>query len=149
GYKPGPRWEAVNVLAEKLEVSSDGRRFAFTLKKGVQFHHGFGEVTADDVKYSYERIAGIQKLYPNAGAKDVSLYASNWQELERVKVTGRYTGIIVLKKPDATVLTTNLPFYSTGLVVSKKAIQQYGKHGAATNPVGTGPYQLPHSYTPG
>ena len=56
-YKPGT-WEVVNVLAETFEPSADGLQFDFKLKEGIQFHGGYGEVTAEDVKFSYERIAG-------------------------------------------------------------------------------------------
>ena len=53
-YPPSnpPKWEQVNVLAESLDVSSDRKQIAFKLKQGVEFHRGFGEVTADDVKFS-------------------------------------------------------------------------------------------------
>ena len=57
-YAPGT-WDLVNQLAETFEPSADGLQFAFKLKEGIQFHGGYGEVTAEDVKFSYERIAGL------------------------------------------------------------------------------------------
>ena len=42
-------------LAESWTVSEDGTMWTFKLRKGVQFHHGFGEFTAEDVKFSFER----------------------------------------------------------------------------------------------
>ncbi len=42
-------------LAEYWVISGDGRKFTFTLRKGAKFHHG-REVTADDVKFSLERL---------------------------------------------------------------------------------------------
>ena len=42
-------------LAESWTLSPDGTVWTFKLKKGVQFHKGFGELTAEDVKYSFER----------------------------------------------------------------------------------------------
>ena len=42
-------------LAESWTLSPDGTMWTFKLKKGVQFHKGFGEFTAEDVKYSFER----------------------------------------------------------------------------------------------
>ena len=59
-YKPGT-WEVVNKLAETFEPSADGLQFDFKLKEGIQFHGGYGELTAEDVKFSYERIAGLTK----------------------------------------------------------------------------------------
>src|SRR5882672_7483978 len=44
----------VPLLAERFDVSADGRRIAFKLREGALFHDG-DEVTADDVKRSMER----------------------------------------------------------------------------------------------
>ena len=40
-------------LAEKWELSADGKTYTFHLRKGVKWHRGYGELTADDVKFSY------------------------------------------------------------------------------------------------
>ena len=45
----------------RFEPSKDGLSVHFTLKQGVEFHGGYGEITSEDVKYSYERIAGLTK----------------------------------------------------------------------------------------
>src|SRR5207244_7210260 len=42
-------------LAESWTVSDDGTVWTFKLRKGVQFHKNFGELTADDVKFSFDR----------------------------------------------------------------------------------------------
>jgi ABC-type transport system substrate-binding protein len=42
-------------LAEYWMISSDGQKYTFFLKKGVRFHHGT-ELTAEDVKFSFERL---------------------------------------------------------------------------------------------
>jgi ABC-type transport system substrate-binding protein len=42
-------------LAEYWQISQDGTTYTFYLKKGIRFHHG-EEVTADDVKFSFERL---------------------------------------------------------------------------------------------
>jgi len=132
-YRPGTQ-QRVNVLAEKFEVSRDGLQIRFTLRRGVQFHAGYGEVTADDVKFSYERIAGITK-------PDIkSSYADDWSALREVEVTGRYTGIIRLKHEFAPLYTTTLPL-ERGYVLSERAVKERGD-GFATAPVGTGPYEL-------
>ena len=47
--------ELVGDLAESWEVSDDGCTWTFHLKKGVKFHSG-KELTAADVKASYERL---------------------------------------------------------------------------------------------
>lgn len=135
------RGETYNVLAESLEVSDDGRRVAFTLKQGIEFHGGYGELTAEDVKFSFERAAGIQKLYTNAAKDDVPYYSGDWAGLERVRVQGKYAGEIVFKEPFAPFLTVTLPSSSTGYVVSKKAVEALGRKRWPANPIGTGPYR--------
>src|SRR5262245_43300677 len=42
-------------LAESWSMSADGTIWTFKLRKGVQFHKGFGEMTAEDVKFSFDR----------------------------------------------------------------------------------------------
>src|SRR3989441_6944163 len=43
-------------LAWKWEISPDGKKYTFHLRKGVKFHDG-ADFTAEDVKATYERIA--------------------------------------------------------------------------------------------
>jgi peptide/nickel transport system substrate-binding protein len=131
-FKPGT-FDVVNCRAETFTPSKNGLTFKFKLKEGVQFHGGYGEVTAEDVKYSYERIAGITK--PNIH----SPYSGDWSTLKEVKVTGKYTGTIILKKKFAPLLHSTLPAGS-GLVLSKKALLKLGNKGIAVHPIGTGPY---------
>ncbi len=111
-YKPGT-WKLVNELAEEWEGSEDGLRWDFRLKKGIQFHGGYGEMTAEDVKFSFERIAGLTK------PKIESTYQADWSALEEVRVTGKYTGTVVLKEPFAPLMNTTVPI-NAGQIVSKK-----------------------------
>lgn len=132
-YKPGT-WEIVNQLADTFEPSADGLQFHFTLKQGIPFHGGYGELTAEDVKFSYERTAGLTR------PKIDSPYKNDWAALQEVKVAGPYEGTIILKEPFAPMMTTTLPIFS-GWVVSKKAVEERGKK-FATSPIGTGPYEF-------
>jgi peptide/nickel transport system substrate-binding protein len=43
-------------LAHSWEIAKDGKTYTFFLRKGVQFHDG-AELTADDVKATFDRIA--------------------------------------------------------------------------------------------
>jgi ABC-type transport system substrate-binding protein len=52
------QWEPVAskvhpMLAESWSVSDDYLVWTFNLRKGVQFHKGYGEMTAEDVAWSY------------------------------------------------------------------------------------------------
>jgi len=132
-FKPGT-YDPVNELAEAWNGSEDGLRWDFTLKKGVQFHKGHGEMTAEDVKFSFERIAGLTK------PKLESPYAGDWAALKVVEVKDQYSGTVILKEPFAPLMTTTIP-QQAGEIVSKKAVTELGdKFG--TSPVGTGPYEF-------
>jgi peptide/nickel transport system substrate-binding protein len=137
-FKPGT-FDNVNCLATSLEPSKDGKRIHFKLRQGVEFHGGYGEMTSDDVKYSYERIAGITR--PNLHA----VYQGDWAALQRVKTEGKYAGTIILKESFAPLGRSTMPA-GAGLVVSKKAVLKLGKK-FATHPIGTGPYEFT-SWTP-
>jgi peptide/nickel transport system substrate-binding protein len=132
-FKPGT-WNVVNQLAETFEASSDGLRFHFTLKKGIEWQKGYGEVRATDVKFSYERIAGLTKPKIN------SPYSGDWSALDRVQVTGPYEGTIILKQPFAPIMHSTLPAPS-GKVLPEKAVTKLGKK-FSTNPVGSGPFEF-------
>jgi peptide/nickel transport system substrate-binding protein len=43
-------------LAQRWEISPDGKKYTFHLRKGVKFHDG-ADFTAEDVKATYDRIA--------------------------------------------------------------------------------------------
>ena len=132
-FKPGT-YDQVNELAESWHGSEDGLRWDFTLKKGIQFHGDYGEVTAEDVKFSFERIAGLTK------PKLDSAYSGDWAALKEVKVKDKYSGTVVLKEPFAPLMTTTIP-QQAGEIVSKKAVEELGEK-FGTKPVGTGPYEF-------
>jgi peptide/nickel transport system substrate-binding protein len=130
-YKEGS-WEIVPDLAESWEVASDGKSVVFHLRKNVQFHKGFGEMTAEDVKFSFERIIDPAAKSPEKGT---------WKLLEKVEVIDKYTVKLILKNKMANLFTSALPMNS-GLIVSKKAVEKMGQEKFSKDPIGTGPYQL-------
>lgn len=121
--------ELVLDAAESIELSDDGLSLEFTLREGIQFHHGYGEMTAEDVKFSYERFIDPEVDSP---------YGSDWARLVEVEVVDRYSGRIVLDDVHAPLLSSTLPF-TTGSIVSRAAVEELGER-FATQPVGSGPY---------
>jgi peptide/nickel transport system substrate-binding protein len=128
-----PDGETVNVLADTYELSDDGLTIDFTLKQGVQFHGGYGEMTMDDVKFSIDRAAGLVE-----GVETTSITAF-YTALGSVEVIDDYTGRIVLKEPSVTLVQQALPL--TG-IISRAAYEEKGVEGFQRGPIGTGPYQL-------
>lgn len=125
-------WGIEADLAESWEISDDGLTITFKIKEGIQFHRGYGEVTSEDVKFSFERI-----IDP---ALD-SLWAIKWEALENVEVVDRYTLKIHLKEVFAPLFSTTLP-YGGGQIVSKKAVEELGLEEFGRMPVGSGPYEV-------
>jgi peptide/nickel transport system substrate-binding protein len=120
------------LLAEPFTVSDDSLTISFKLRDGVQFHKGYGELTAEDVKYSFERFLDPELDPP---------YRDDWAVLDQVQVTGKYTGEIILKEPFAPLWFSTLPV-TAGWIVSKAAMEELGHDGYATYPVGSGPYEF-------
>src|SRR5712692_3346820 len=55
--KPMPQNPMAPSLAESWTESADGLRYEFVLRRGVTFHNG-ELLTAEDVKFSFERYRG-------------------------------------------------------------------------------------------
>jgi len=128
--------EIVPDLAESWETSEDGLTWTFKLRQGVQWHHGYGELTSSDVKFSLERIMDPANNSPNR---------SYLSAVESVEAPDPYTVVIKLKQPSAGLLG-NLA-YRAGWVVSEKAVSERGED-FALNPVGSGPFEFT-SWQPG
>ena len=106
----------------------------FTLKPGQMFTGGFGEMTAEDVKFSFERFAVA------AAPGKISPYKGDWTGLVGVTVKDKYSGSIMLSQPNAGLFAIALADVS-GCIVSKVAIEKLGvEHN--TKPVGSGPYEV-------
>lgn len=109
-------------LAESYEIEDEGLTYRFSLKKGIKFHDG-KELSAEDVKYTYETLAGLNGEAPlNQTLADV---------LEAVETPDEYTVCLKLKQVDAGFLCKCI------LSVQEKGYDQDG-----TKPIGTGPYKF-------
>jgi peptide/nickel transport system substrate-binding protein len=130
-YEEGS-WKVVPDLAESWDVSEDNLEITFHLHKGVQFHKGYGEMTAEDVKFSYDRLLAPDSKAPE---KDQVKF------IDHVDVLDKYTAKMVLKRPAAQLFTLTLPTH-TGFIISKKACEEIGQDEFSRNPVGCGPYEF-------
>lgn len=131
-YKPGTDWATELQAAESVE-QIDATHIRFKLRPGIMFTGGYGELTAEDVKFSFERV-----IEHNSPVQD------DWGPLERVEIEGDYTGVIVLNKPFVPLWNVSLP-YGVGHIVSKKAVMEATENGGDFGmepPCFSGPYVL-------
>ncbi|HXH11773.1 MAG TPA: ABC transporter substrate-binding protein [Alphaproteobacteria bacterium] len=117
-------------LAESWQMV-DASTWIFHLRQGVKFHnrppvHG-REMTAEDVRYSYDLLKGKPG------------YSSRGAAIERVDVVDRYTVRIHLKGPDPHFPINHVNSFSP-VIVPKEAVEAEG--GLGRYPVGTGAFLL-------
>ena len=130
-------------LAEDYTISEDGMTFTFKLREGVTFHNG-REMTAEDVKYSLDRVTNPETQSPGAGFFGSiegydAMAAGEATELSGVTVIDPYTIEIKLSRPDATFLHVMAINFSS--VVPKEVVEEYGPD-FGKHPVGTGAFSL-------
>jgi len=132
--KPMPGQLLAPSLAEAWSASEDGLSYDFTLRGGARFHNG-EPVTAEDVKFSFERYRGAS--HDLMSARVAAIEIADPQHLR-----------FRLKEPWPDFLT----FYSTataaGWIVSRQYVEKVGDEGFKKAPVGVGPYKFV-SFTPG
>ena len=133
--KPMPSGLNTPSLAESWTVSKDGLAYEFLLRKGARFHNG-DPVTAEDVKFSFDR-------YRGAGSK---LLKEKVREIQIVDPR-RVRFLLNSSWPDF------LTYYGTtasgvGWIVPRKYVERVGDDGFKKAPIGAGPYRVV-SFSPG
>ncbi|MFT4416974.1 ABC transporter substrate-binding protein [Fredinandcohnia humi] len=120
--------EIQQELVESFE-SIDDVTWHFTLKEGVTFHNG-DPLTAEDVKFSLERVMNDQSLkeYPY------------FTQLAEVNVVDDLTVEIVTDGPMPTILP--LLAKSGSDVLPKKYFEEVGLEEFQKKPIGSGPYKF-------
>jgi peptide/nickel transport system substrate-binding protein len=128
-YKP---W-----LAESWQMAPDGRSWRLQLRKGVQFHHGYGEFTAQDVVHNHG--LWCDPNYPGRKDPPTAAYRSGICAVERIEVLNPHEIEMRCK-----VVCLDLPFYYSSaaniMMFSKKQWDAEGETGYERKPAGTGPY---------
>lgn len=112
---PGDEWTWMPAAVESIE-QLDPLTVSFTLKDQLGFTDGYGQVTADDVKFSLERIADPANESP---------YSGDWATLREVEVKDTLSGVIHLNEAFAPLWTSTLPV-SSGMIVSRRAVTELG-----------------------
>lgn len=122
--KPDSQGNNIPAVAESYTVSEDLMTYTFKLRDGIKFHNG-KNVTADDVKYSIDKFAGISD-----GSEPL---VSAFSVIEEVNIIDDKTVDVVLNTPD-----TDLPTY---LAMVSAAIIPKDNENPDTVAIGTGPYK--------
>jgi peptide/nickel transport system substrate-binding protein len=133
--RPMPAGLNTPSLAESWTEAKDHLSYTFTLRKGIRFHNG-EPVTAEDVKFSWDRYKGASAKLLKDKMKDVQILSPGQVRF-------------VLREPWPDFIT----FYGTtasgaGWIVPKKYVEKVGDDGFKAAPIGAGPYKVV-SYKPG
>jgi peptide/nickel transport system substrate-binding protein len=133
--KPLPGQSAAPSLAESWTAAPDGLSYEFVVRKGATFHNG-EPVTADDVKFSFER-------YRGTAAAQLKSHVAGIDVVDTQRVRFR------LKQPWPDFMAFyGTPATGAGWVVPKKYLEKVGDEGFKKAPIGAGPYKFV-SFNPG
>lgn len=145
-FRYGPDKKLHPAVAEKVDISSDGKKYVFTIRKGVKWSNG-DPVTAHDFEYAWKRL-----LDKNTAAEYAyqAFYIKNGEKFNKgevtadqvgVKATDDYTLEVELEAPTPYFL--DLTAFSNLFPVNKKVVE--GNKNWASKPetfVGNGPYKM-------
>jgi peptide/nickel transport system substrate-binding protein len=132
--KPMPGNPAAPCLAESYSASADGLVHTFVLRAGARFHNG-APVTAEDVKFSFERYRGNAAGFIK-------------ERVALVETPDSRQVIFRLHKPWPDFLSYYSSVTGAGWIVPKKYVESAGEDGFKKEPIGAGPYKFV-SFTPG
>src|SRR5262249_47492767 len=124
-------------LAESYKTAADGA-LEFKLRSGVKFHDD-SSLTAEDVKFSIERLLDPKFASPNR---------SKVAEIDRIEIADPLTLRIYSKRPFAPLLTFLTNTRTGTQIVPKAAVLAMGDEAFARKPIGTGAYKVT-SWSPG
>jgi peptide/nickel transport system substrate-binding protein len=125
------------ILVEDWE-QADALTWNFKLKEGIQFHQGWGEMTAEDYAFWANTIIA---------EKPIPYFLFGSGKVKGVTVTDKYAFEVQLNEPWAPFPVMSLVTFG-GIVFSKKAFEEMGAEQFAMNPIGCGPFEL-DSWAPG
>lgn len=123
------------LLAQKWDVSKDGRTYTFKLRDAV-FHNG-QPVTAADVKWSWERMLKPETRFLCRqwfdGSGDTGI------KIERIEAPDAKTVVFTLKDPNPLFLTRMAHMVCLAGIIHRDSLDASGNWKA---PIGTGPYTI-------
>ena len=125
--KPDENGNLINAVASDYTISEDGLVYTFTLRENVKFHNG-NVVTAEDVKYSLERVSGLLDGTP---------LSSTLNAIESVDIIDEKTVQVTVENAN-----TELIYSFVAAIIPAGSGEDAG-----ADPIGTGPFSFV-SYKP-
>ncbi len=110
-------------------LDDSGTKLELNLRKDIFFHDG-SPLTAEDLKFTFERAAGNKALALNGMMPTVS----------GIEVVNPHQAVMTFSKPTPTAIKS-LAFL-TAYILPKAYIEKVGEDGFLKQPVGAGPYRL-------
>ncbi len=127
------------LLASNWEMSADGSSYTdFTLREGVQFHGGYGEMTAADVAFSWND--ANPKLQPDSIHDTGGDLANLVQEVEVIDDYKVRFHWVAFGGHSLLQYVTN--FWEGISIFSKDFFDEVGPEGMRTRMIGTGPFEV-------
>jgi len=119
----------IGDLAERWDISPDGRTITFHLRKGVQWHDG-APFTAEDCLFTYQRLRDPKVATP---------YGSSYMDVAKAVAVDKHTFRVTYKEPFSPALES----WSMGVIpMHLLEGKDINTDGFNRKPVGTGPYKL-------
>ncbi len=131
--KPGS-YEIGPGLAERWDISPDGKVYTFYLRKGVKFHDG-SDFTSEAVKINYDRQMNRESPFYKMGKFPYG--RARFGNIDKIEIIDDYTVKMYMKRPMAPFLHY-LSMYAAWMV-SPSALKKWGKE-YPRHPAGTGPF---------
>jgi peptide/nickel transport system substrate-binding protein len=119
----------IGDLAERWEVTNNGKTITFYLRKNVMWHDGV-EFTADDCLFTYQRLMDPKVATP---------YSSSYMDVAKAETDGKYVFRVTYKEPFSPALE------SWGMAIIPKHLldgKDINTDPFNRKPVGTGPYRF-------
>lgn len=130
------------MLATEFTLDPSLEYGDFHLREGVQFHDGYGEMTSEDVAFSYNdanSVTNPESVHGQAG--DFAPLIASMEPVDPYTVRLNYRNY-----DSRGVLHRFSMFWQTAGIVSKKVFDEKGVEGMQTTYVGVGPFEVvePH-----
>ena len=128
------------MLAESWDISPNGQVWTYHIRKGVEFHKGYGEMTVEDVVFSFDQLANSEKHARASNAKKIFFAEDGSQS-----TPDKHTWVVDSGTPFSDVPIFELlgtPRATQVWIVSKKRFDEEGEEEHNRNTAATGPWEI-------